>query len=173
MNEWFVQGLGFAGMVLCIVCFQFKDTKKLLLVQIIGNLFYSVQFILLGAYSGCVTILLSTLCNFPLCLEREGRRAWKYWKWIFIPLMVCAGLLTWKNLFSILPPTAAVIFALANWTRSGRMIRLAKLLCGAPCWLIYDLHVQSWGGVMTEVFGICSTLISIYRHGWRNLGQQH
>ncbi|WP_295071967.1 YgjV family protein [Ruminococcus sp.] len=41
--------------------------------------------------------------------------------------------------------------------------------CASPCWLIYDIIVNSWGGLVSESITIVSILISIMRFGWQGL----
>ena len=53
MSDWLIQAVGFVGMVLCIGSFQCKNTRHLLFFQMTGNFIYVIQFIILGAYSGC------------------------------------------------------------------------------------------------------------------------
>ena len=165
MHDWLVQGVGFVGMALCISAFQFKNTRQMLAVQMTGNFIYVIQFILLGAYSGCAVLILQVLSSLVLCLENPGKRVWSGWKWVFTAGIVIASVLTWQDIFSIFPSIAAVAFVLTNWTKNGKTIRLWKLLCTGPGWLIYDLYVHSWAGLLSELFGIGSTLISIYRYG--------
>lgn len=169
MSDWLIQAVGFVGMALCISAFQFKDTRQMLMVQMTGNFIYVIQFILLGAYSGCAILILQVLSSLVLCLENPDKRVWRGWKWVFAGGIVCASVLTWQDIFSIFPSVAAVAFVLTNWTKNGKTIRLWKLLCTGPGWLIYDVYACTWAGVLSELFGIGSTLISIYRYGLNNL----
>jgi len=171
VNEWLIQAVGFVGAVLCIGSFQCKNTKHLLFFQMTGNFIYVVQFILLGAYSGCAVLVFQVLSNLPLCLEKPDKRAWNGLKWVFVTCIVVASALTWKDMFSIFPSAAAAASVLSSWSRNGKVIRLAKLLIVGPGWLIYDIYAWTLGGILAEAFALCSTLISIYRFGLSNLDQ--
>ena len=172
MNDWLIQGVGFVGMVMCIGSFQFKDTKKLLFFQMAGNFIYVIQFILLGAYSGCAVLAFQVLSNLPLCLETPDRRAWNGLKWFFTAAIVVASALTWKDMFSSFPAAGAVASVLSSWSRNGKLIRLAKLFITGPGWLIYDIYAWTLAGILAEAFALCSTLISIYRYGLSALDRQ-
>ena len=37
--------------------------------------------------------------------------------------------------------------------------------------LLYDLIIHSWGGALSESITIISILVSIFRFGWKNLGE--
>lgn len=165
MGEWLIQAVGFVGMALCVGSFQCKNTKKLLFFQMTGNFIYVIQFILLGAYSGCAVLVFQVLSNLPLCLEKPDRRAWGGLKWFFVTAIVIASALTWKDMFSSFPAAGAVASVLSSWSRNGKKIRLAKLFIVGPGWLIYDVYARSLAGILAEAFALCSTLISIYRYG--------
>ena len=60
---------------------------------------------------------------------------------------------------------------LSSWSRNGKKIRLAKLFIVGPGWLIYDVYAHTLAGILSELFALCSTLISIYRYGWKSLDQ--
>ena len=171
MNPWLIQAVGFVGMVMCIGSFQFKDTKKLLFFQMTGNFVYVIQFILLGAYSGCAVLVFQVLSNLPLCLEKPDKRAWNGLKWFFVAAIVIASALTWSNWFSIFPAAGAVASVLSSWSRNGKLIRLAKLFVVGPGWLIYDVYARTAAGILSELFALCSTLISIYRYGLNDLSK--
>jgi hypothetical protein len=44
-----------------------------------------------------------------------------------------------------------------------------NLTCASPCWLIYDIIVHSWGGLLSESITLLSILVSIIRFGWKGL----
>lgn len=172
MNEWLIQGVGFVGMALCVGSFQCKNTKHLLFFQMTGNLIYVIQFILLGAYSGCAVLVFQVLSNLPLCLEKPEKRAWNGLRWFFAGAIVIASALTWAGISSLFPTVAAVASVLSSWSRNGRIIRLAKLFIVGPGWLIYDFYAPSLAGMLAEMFALSSTLISIYRYGLSALDRQ-
>ena len=40
----------------------------------------------------------------------------------------------------------------------------------SPLWIIYNILVGSWAGIMDEVVSETSMITSIVRYGWENLG---
>ena len=52
------------------------------------------------------------------------------------------------------------------WGRNGRHIRVAQLCFVSPIWLFNNTVTGSIGGIITEVFGIVSVVISFLRYGW-------
>lgn len=39
----------------------------------------------------------------------------------------------------------------------------------SPLWIIYDVIVESWAGILDEVVTELSIIISIIRFGWNNI----
>ena len=43
------------------------------------------------------------------------------------------------------------------------------MLINSPLWIVYDVLVGSWAGILDELITEVSILISIRRFGWKNL----
>ena len=52
---------------------------------------------------------------------------------------------------------------------NGRKIRIAGMFINSPLWIIYDIIVGSWAGILDEIVTEASMILSIYRYGWKNL----
>ena len=166
MQQAVAQLVGFAGMAPCIGCFQCKSKNMLLALQLAGNAVFILHYILLGAYSGCASLVLLVSSNLMLLFRIKGMRwaqGWG-WRWIFSALTVAVGILTWKDWFSLLPCAASVAFILTNWTCDSRIMRLGKLLLVGPGWIAYNIHVLSWSGIISEGIGMCSALVALCRY---------
>lgn len=163
------QAIGFIGMALCIGCFQCKSNRLLLLCQMLGNAVYAVHFLMLGAYSGCISALLLVCSNIPVCVTDRAWTKWKGWKWLFCALFILACVFTYQDAFSLLPCAASVAFTLTNYTGNGKVIRRSKLLLVGPGWVIYNIYVHSWSGTLSESIGMLSALISLCRFGSKSL----
>jgi len=162
------QGMGFVAMALCTLCYQFKSSRGITLCKMFGDIAYGVHYLLLGAYSGCLTMAVSALSGL-LCSMRGQIRLmdWKGWKWVFVSLMVAVNLAVWRHSFDPIPCVCALAsmtsVVLTYWSGGERQIRLNKLFAG-PTWIIYSLSVRSYPGVINEVIGICSAISALIRY---------
>ena len=171
MNEFAVQMIGFAGVAFFIVSYQIRSNRLLFLCQLMGCLIFCAQFIIMGAYTGALSLTVSIARN-ALLLKADD------WKWVkskatlsaILALLLAITVSTWAGWVSLLPFAAVSAASIGYWSNNARKIRLSQLLVGSPCTLIYDLMVGSWGGVMSEAITLISILVSIVRFGWRNLG---
>ncbi len=69
-----------------------------------------------------------------------------------------------------LSPTAAnIATTIGGYTHNARKIRLAGMLINSPLWIIYDVIVGSWAGILDEAVSEASMVLSIIRYGWADL----
>ena len=171
MQEFIIQAIGFAGMAAFILSYQLKTNKALYSCQLIGSALFCLQFFLMHALTGCLSLLINILRSMLLLRYKE-------WRWVRSPLVPLALVLgfaavlrfTWAGPVSLLAFTASAFSTICYWSNNARTLRLANLLVASPCWLVYDFIVQSWGGMASEAITIISILISIRRFGWQALG---
>lgn len=163
MYDILTQVIGFAGMGLYISSFACKRSNWIVFLQVVGNGLFIVHFLTLGAYSGCINIAIAVCSNIVLLFFMNGKKwaAWVGWRWLFCLLAVLACMVTWKDLYSLLPCISAIFFVLTNWTCRETVIRLGKIAVVGPGWIIYNFYVSSYSGVLSESFGIASALFSI------------
>jgi len=43
------------------------------------------------------------------------------------------------------------------------------MLVNSPLWIIYDVIIGSWAGILDEIVTEISMIVSIFRYGWKNL----
>ncbi len=173
METWrdiLIQAIGFLGVLFFFFSFQMKKNKSLFIMQTLGCLTFSLQFALLGALSGCFSLLVNIARNTMLTKYTDCKAIrWKGWVVVFSALSLIAALFTWNGWISILPVAGTVAGTIAYWTNNAKKIRVANLFVNAPCMLLYDVLVKSWGGALNEIITMISIIISIARFGWKAL----
>ncbi|MDD6175015.1 MAG: YgjV family protein [Firmicutes bacterium] len=170
----FAQILGFVAAAIEISSFQWKDSKKLFLMQIIFMSVFSVHYLLLAAEnpSAYTGVLLNLAGIVRAVFLFFGDRQWARSRIALIGimlLMAVCGIVTWEGWISLLPTAAAVVGTPFLWTRNGKTLRLAQLFLISPCWLVYNAIVFSVAGVLTVSFDMVSVIVSICRFGLKGL----
>ena len=164
-NIWWtilVQGIGFLGIACSILAFQYKQYRPLVTLRAATELFFGIQYILLGAYSGAAMDFLGCFRNWVfLDCDKKGKSL-RPWRILFSVIFVAATLLTWAGPKSLLSAVAKVASTVAYGSSNPRLIRFITL-CSSSCWLIYNLLVFSLAGVLGEVITLASVLIGILR----------
>ena len=173
MSEFVIQLIGFAGVAFFIISYQIRSNRALFLCQLVGCLIFCIQFLIIGAYTGALSLTVSIARNVLLFKADD-------WKWVrsratlsaILSLLLVITVNTWAGWISLLPFAAVSAASIGYWSNNARKIRLSQLLVGSPCTLIYDIIVGSWGGVTSEAITLISILVSIVRFGWGNLGKE-
>lgn len=170
MSYYLIQAIGFAGVAMFILSYQIRSNKALYAFQAIGSLLFCIQFGLLGQLSGSLNLILVIIRNFMLtgCRKYPVLKK-KIWPCMITVISIVGTIMTWKGLISLLPLAAVCGSTFLYWTDNAQKIRLSNLACASPCWLIYDLLIGSWGGVLNEAITLASILVSIKRFGWKEM----
>ena len=140
----------------------FAKNKKLVLSSVtIGSFFYSVHYLLLGAYAGAIIDILSALrCLWFYFNTKAGK------KFDYISLSVCCvafivgGILTYKSWPDILTIFAAINTTIATWQPSICYYRWACIV-GSFFWITYTLLCHSVFGFVEEVLLLVLEIVSI------------
>ena len=168
MKYIFVQGIGFLGTILFFLSYQCKSNKNLFRVQFLSYLCYTTHLLMLGALTGGISYVINTFRSFCLGSKNVFLKS-KLMCWIICMLQVAALFFTWGGWYSILPVAANITSTIGGYTRNGRKIRIAGMFINSPLWIIYDIIVGSWAGILDELVTEVSMIVSIFRYGWKNL----
>lgn len=171
MQEVLAQVFGALGVLAFILSYQIKSNRLLFAFQFMGCAMFCAQFFLLDALSGCLSLAVTMLRNVLMMKSKDWTWVrWKGWPAVFGGAFFAILLLTWAGPVSLLAFTASTVSTIGYWTNNAQKIRLANLACASPCWLVYDVIVGSWSGVLNEAITLGSILVSIYRYGWKAMG---
>lgn len=165
-----VQIIGLIGTALFFLSYQCKSNRNLFRVQFLSYVCYTIHLLLLGAVTGGISYVLNTLRSF--CL---GSR-WKFARsgtmcFLICALQVITLIFTWSGWISILPVAANIAATVGGYTHNARKIRVVGMFINSPLWIVYDIMVGSWAGILDEIVTESSMILSIIRFGWKNLDQ--
>ena len=157
-------GFGILSTLCFVVSFQVKSNKGLYIIQSVANVFYGIQFLLLGAYGGLFNMAIPIVRNLLLCKRSD-------WKWLHHPAMaplLCTPSLiymiaAWSGPIDLLPFISMAVGTFGYWTDDAKKLRLAEMFGVSPAWLVYDLLEGAHGGVINEAVILGSVVFSIVR----------
>ncbi len=157
------QILGIVGTVAAFISFQLKENKRFFILQAISGSLFALNFLLLGAYTGCLLNFINILRG---AVMAGGKKMHKLpWLIAILALYTAATVLTYTNIFSLIAFIAQLAGTFAMWSKNGKTIRFLQLFCVSPLWLIHNIFVFSIGGIICEVFNIGSIIVSLFRFG--------
>ncbi len=171
--ELFAQAVGIVAMAIIIISFQQKTHKKVVTYQLLGCTLFAANFFMLGALVGAFMNVVSMLRAVVYSNKEKFHGDHKGWRAVFMALYVLAYVLTFvvfgtpftvrNALLELLPVIAAVCTTIGFSSDSAKLVRLFGLV-NSPCWLIYNLANFALGGILCEVFSLCSIFIGMFRH---------
>jgi len=155
------QALGFISFIISLIAFHKRKKEKILRSMILSNIFDLIHYLLLEAYSGCITKLLAIFRNvFVIFKDKYKALSSNMFLYIFILLYIISGIWTFENIWSIFPIISALIYAIAIW--KGNELTLKKAACaGYFLWLVYNILVLSVSGIISNIVSIFSLFIAI------------
>jgi hypothetical protein len=162
MENLIIQSIGFVGLLFFVLSVQIKQRKGILLFQVLGCLVYSVHFFLLGAITGAITDFIGAIRSYVFYNKEKKWASNIAWLYFFVALFIISALLTWKNIYSILPMLGMIAITVSQWMNNPKYIRRIMLL-SPPCWFTYSLVTGSIPGMLTETIAFISIVVGIIR----------
>ena len=138
------QVIGIIAWILLVYSYYKEDINKVLFIQIISALFYSVSYFLLGAWSGLL------VCTFELL------KAIAYYKsdkdklifFITLPIYLVIAYFTYNGFISILPTIASIIVGFA-FTYDKKIATIGSII-SSILWIAYDIEIYAFAQALTD-----------------------
>ena len=144
---------------LCVTISSFAKSKnKMLVWQITDYIFTATANLLLGGYTGALTISISIIRN-GLMVKKKMTKA------ILIIIQIIVGsYLNQLGVIGYLPIISSVSYSLAiAITRNLQWLRWV-IIENMLLWLIYDLTIKAYPAAITDITITLTTLIAILRN---------
>ena len=160
--EFIIQSLGVIGIIASIISFQCKKHSSILFFRTMNEAFFGVQYFLLGAYTGMAMNLVGCVRNIIFSNQVQKGKNTFCSATIFSIFFVLFGIFTWAGFKSILIIIAKVISSFAYGNKNTTIVRTSILLTSSS-WLIYNVFVGSFAGIVCEAFTLISLVAGIIR----------
>ncbi|MBQ2968277.1 MAG: YgjV family protein [Clostridia bacterium] len=161
------QVFGIFGLLLFVLSFQCKNSKKLVFVQGIGGLMFFINFLLIGAYGGAL-FNLTILVRGVLYMKKNN----KIWKMLLVEALFTVAYIYSLTLLegdilqiilTTLPYVSLLVVSVLMWYEAGKKIRYFQVAALSPAWLIHNIFNFTLGGIVAEVFNMISAVASLVR----------
>ena len=107
---------GFSAFVISLIAYHKNSKKKIFQTMIVANVLDILHYLFLGAFSGSVTKIIALIRNEIIILKDKNKKLNNiYILMIFILAYIATGILTYKNIYSLLPIIAASIYLVFVW----------------------------------------------------------
>lgn len=164
MNTIYIisQVFGTLSFVVSLIAYHRSKKKKIFEMMMVANILDIMHYLLLQAYSGCVTKVIALIRNEVIIVKDKNKKINNnVILTLFMLAYLISGIITYKNIYSILPILAAMIYLFFVW--NGNELQVKK--CAFYCyflWLAYNICVLSIAGIVSNTVSIISTGIAVY-----------
>jgi cell shape-determining protein MreD len=155
------QIIGIISFVISLIAYHRKKKQKIFQTMMIANVLDILHYLFLGAYSGCVTKAIALVRNEIIIAKEKNKKIDNniVLAILFI-IYLLAGIITYKNIYSILPILAAMIYLYFVWNGNELKVKKVAFYCYF-LWLTYNIFVFSIAGIVSNVVSIISTFIAM------------
>ncbi len=158
------QIIGYVAYAVTIAAFWQKRDRRLLLLNGLGALFWTVQYIMLGAWAGAVTEALVTMRS-TLSAYITEKKHQHLTAVIFTAAFLIGGVLTYRQWYDTLTMAACIVGTISMVYLEKIMLRWGTLLA-VSLWFAYNFFTGSIGGALAGATLIATqimTLVRMYR----------
>lgn len=156
------QIIGILAFILSAISFQAKSFKMINILKIISQIMFTVQYLMLGAFTAMFMNMFSFVRGFVYIDLEKKNKSTVLAQIVFSIIFISLGILTWDGMIGILAIMGTVIQTIAFGNKKPSNIRLITL---PTCfmWMAYNLHYSSVGGLCSDIFSLISIIIGIIR----------
>jgi len=162
------QLLGIGAMVSLFLVYQQKERKKLIAAKLSADVFWVAHYFLLGGYGGMIPNFIGIFRELIFINRRKKKWAGSVvWPILFIIINWTLGVMTFKSLYNVLPITASTFVTVSLWIENPRLTKIISIPVSLA-FLVYDIFVGSYIGIVNESLAIISIIISFIKEKRRS-----
>lgn len=161
MDYYIAQIFGGLALITCFLSYQKTKRKDFLVVQLITNIFYGIQYLILKAYSGCISSIISLTKNILFYnLEKKDKKISVYTLIVFEIAFIIGGIFTYNGLYSLIPVFIHCVYTFGTWFKDLRITYLVAI--GASIlWIIYSLIVRAHISIIASVIELVASILGL------------
>ena len=162
------QMFGLGAMVSLFFIYQQADRKKLIISKLCADICWSIHYLCLGAYGGIVPNAVGIFRE--LTFIQRDKKKWAsrtYIPIIFILINWGIGVFTFSSPINVLPIVASTLVTISLWLRKPKLTKIISIPVSLT-FLIYDIFVGSYIGILNEGVAIASIIINFIRERKQN-----
>ncbi len=158
------QILALFAILFWVISILLKNKKNILLMQVIANGIYGIEYLLLGAFSAASMNFLSFLRLLVYYFYTSLNIKMPKWiLFVFIALVLLFGIITYDGLISLLPIIITVLYTYAFWQNNLNVARIIYIVA-AIIWIYYNYEVGAYVGIIGNALEITTELISLIKY---------
>lgn len=157
-----VRIIGFIGLVLTFAAFQSNKHKNIVIIKLVSEFVFGIQYLIAGAYTGCVLNILGSVRNFTYLKLDEKGKSTRTAMFVFMAVFTVAAIFTWDSWLSIFPLVGKLFSTAAYSLKNPRKIRMLNVPT-AIMWVVYNVTFHMWEALFADSMSLVSVMIAIVR----------
>ena len=152
--------IGGFGILLNLLIYQQNTSKRILLVKLCSNIVWAIQYSLLGATMGLIVALIAAIREATFISVNRKSKFGVACLVLFAMISITSSILTWKNIYSLLPAIASITGVFSFYFSIPLVSRILAFPI-AICMGLYDMEIGNTIGIVNEIITIISVIIAI------------
>ncbi len=154
------QIFGIGAMFALFLTYQQNDRKKLLICKLCADICWVAHYMCLGASGGAIPNFVGIFRELVFVNRESKRQANNFlWPVVFILANFILGIFILDSILGLLPICASALVTVSLWCKRPVMTKIISVPVSMS-FLIYDIFVGSWIGVINESIALLSIFIS-------------
>ena len=157
------QVFGLCAMLSLFLIYQQKSRKKILIAKLSADVCWVAHYLCIGGTAGMIPNMVGIFRELIFINRKDKKWAGSiFWPILFVLINWGLGIRTFYSVFNILPIAASTFVTVSLWIDNPR---LTKLIClpVSLAFLVYDIYIGSYVGIVNESIAIVSILISFVK----------
>lgn len=157
------QLFGIGAMASLFLLYQQKSRRRMLAAKLSADVFWVAHYLCLGGIAGAIPNGIGIFRELVFLKRKHARWAsLALWPILFILVNWGLGIASFDTPFDVLPIAASTFVTISLWIDNPRLTKLISIPISAA-FLVYDMHVDSYVGVLNELIAIGSIILSFIR----------
>jgi len=163
------QVIGIFALFFMCLSYQKNTKKDFLFIQIIANIFYGLQYLVLNALSALILNIVSIIRSIVFYkYEKDNKKVSLSLFLIFEMAIVVFGIITFKSYYSIIPIFIACIYTYATWQNNLKITYFIGIIASS-LWIYYNFVVGAYVSIIGSLFELFSSFIGLIRLNYKKL----
>lgn len=153
----------FGTLALVSLCYNYlqTDKKKFLLIHVIVNILFGLQYLTLKAMSAFFMSIVSIMVSFLFYkYEEKNKRAPVILLILFEIVIVVLERISYNTWYSLIPTIIAMLFTFGVWQKDIRITYIIAVLCSVA-WIYYNFLVGAYVSVISSVIELIASIVGL------------
>ncbi len=154
--------------VFLISTYQFKNRTTIIAFGFLSSVATGASHFCLAAYSGLAMTCISMIRNGIFFVQEKHGKTDKITKvdWaillVLYTIAIVSAVFTYQGFLSLMSVFATLIYTYSVWQKNTKVYKYLGIPTSI-CWIIYDIYITSWFGMILESALMISAIIGIVR----------